>query len=359
MKRIFLFAAILMSLTAMAQAPVITFDKLTHNFGKINEADGRVTTVFEFTNEGMVPLVLSNVRASCGCTTPKWTREPIEPGQKGTITVTYNPNGRPGRFQKKVTVTSNATEPSVQLKIEGEVIPKPVNPATTYSVKMGPLSLKKKTHNFGYLFKKPGSRTFNIEYANLTQEPIKVEIETRYEDTYIKPLATLQNVQPGETGKLQVALLPDECKEWGPIEAKVYVIVNGDRKHTDENAITITANIKEDFSKLTVEELQQAPIIELKTPTIGTVKAGKKVSAKLGISNVGINPLTIRRIVSNDAALTVTMPKTSIKGGKKTDVGITINTAGMRPGNYSRDVTVISNDPKKSIYKVTITWVVE
>ena len=80
--------------------------------GKINEADGRVTTVFEFTNEGMVPLVLTNVRASCGCTTPKWTREPIEPGQKGNITVTYNPNGRPGRFQKTVTITSNATEPT-------------------------------------------------------------------------------------------------------------------------------------------------------------------------------------------------------------------------------------------------------
>ena len=115
MKKMILLAALVCSVVAMAQQPVITFEKTTHDFGKINEADGRVTTVFEFTNEGMVPLVLTNVRASCGCTTPKWTREPIEPGQKGTITVTYNPNGRPGRFQKTVTVTSNATEATTSL----------------------------------------------------------------------------------------------------------------------------------------------------------------------------------------------------------------------------------------------------
>ena len=74
----------------MAQQAVITFSKTEHDFGKINEADGRVTTVFEFKNEGMEPLVLSNVRASCGCTTPNWTREPVEPGQTGKITDTNN-----------------------------------------------------------------------------------------------------------------------------------------------------------------------------------------------------------------------------------------------------------------------------
>ena len=71
-----------------AQEPVMTFEKTEHDFGKIDEAGGRVSTEFVFKNEGMAPLVLSNVRASCGCTTPSWTKEPVEPGQTGTITVT-------------------------------------------------------------------------------------------------------------------------------------------------------------------------------------------------------------------------------------------------------------------------------
>ena len=96
MKRIFsMLSMALVAVAMMAQQPKITFEKTEHDFGKINEADGRVTTIFNFRNEGMAPLVLSNVRASCGCTTPNWTKEPINPGETGQITVTYNPNGRP------------------------------------------------------------------------------------------------------------------------------------------------------------------------------------------------------------------------------------------------------------------------
>ena len=103
MKRfIYILCMVLFSVAMYGQQPVITLDKTSHDFGKINEADGRVTTVFVCKNEGMTPLVLTNVKASCGCTTPKWTREPIAPGEAGEITVTYNPNGRPGRFQKTI-----------------------------------------------------------------------------------------------------------------------------------------------------------------------------------------------------------------------------------------------------------------
>ena len=138
MKRTFLVNALLVLCSLVfAQQPVITFEKMSHDFGKINEADGRVSTIFSFKNEGMAPLVLSNVRASCGCTTPTWTKTPIEPGQTGNITVTYNPNGRPGRFQKTITVTSNATEATVKLTIKGEVIPKTQQAANKFTHKMG------------------------------------------------------------------------------------------------------------------------------------------------------------------------------------------------------------------------------
>ena len=78
MKKMIMLVAILFSMATMAQEAVMTFNKTTHDFGKINEADGRVTTIFEVKNEGMAPLVLTNVRASCGCTTPKWTRDEVD-----------------------------------------------------------------------------------------------------------------------------------------------------------------------------------------------------------------------------------------------------------------------------------------
>lgn len=101
----------------------IQFAEKVINYGKI-EKGANGTRVFKFKNEGTEPLVLNSVRASCGCTTPKWTREPIAPGAVGNITVKYDTN-RMGNFHKTVTVNSNATNKTVVLTIKGQVM----NPA--------------------------------------------------------------------------------------------------------------------------------------------------------------------------------------------------------------------------------------
>ena len=101
----------------------IQFAEKVINYGKI-EKGANGTRVFKFKNEGTEPLVLNSVRASCGCTTPRWTREPIAPGAGGNITVKYDTN-RMGNFHKTVTVNSNATNKTVVLTIKGQVM----NPA--------------------------------------------------------------------------------------------------------------------------------------------------------------------------------------------------------------------------------------
>jgi len=117
-----LFLGLVFSVVAMCQKPVISFEKKSYDFGKIMENAGKVTYEFEFVNTGKTPLVINKVEASCGCTTPNWTKEPIEEGKKGKITATYNPAGRPGVFTKTVTVFSNAGEEPERLIIKGEVI---------------------------------------------------------------------------------------------------------------------------------------------------------------------------------------------------------------------------------------------
>lgn len=100
--------------------PKISFSELEHNYGTLKKGDDG-NCEFTFTNEGNEPLILSNVKASCGCTTPSWTKEPIMPGKTGTIKVRYNTNNV-GGFTKTITVTSNAIDsPRVTLKIKGKV----------------------------------------------------------------------------------------------------------------------------------------------------------------------------------------------------------------------------------------------
>ena len=135
MKKLLLFAmAIFMafSVSAQEQQPqIIEIAEKTHDFGTIKEEDGRVTHVFTFKNVTEGALTIKNVRASCGCTTPAWSKEPIASGKQAQITVTYNASGRPGAFHKSVTVTlSNSTEDFTQvLFIKGKVTPKQVAPA--------------------------------------------------------------------------------------------------------------------------------------------------------------------------------------------------------------------------------------
>jgi hypothetical protein len=100
---------------------VITVDKTTHDFGTIGEDNGNVSAVFIVTNNTDAPIVLTNVRASCGCTTPNWTKEPIEPGKTGEVTATYSPKGRPGPFDKTITITTNSNPERLVVHIKGTV----------------------------------------------------------------------------------------------------------------------------------------------------------------------------------------------------------------------------------------------
>jgi hypothetical protein len=100
---------------------VIVVDRLLHDFGTIGEDGGDVSATFIVTNNTGAPIVLTNVRASCGCTTPNWTKEPIEPGKTGEVTATYNPKGRPGPFDKTVTISTSGNPEQLVVRIKGTV----------------------------------------------------------------------------------------------------------------------------------------------------------------------------------------------------------------------------------------------
>lgn len=112
--------AILFSAATFAQKAVIKFKVTEHDFAKVEQGKPASFT-FEFTNTGTNPLILGNVTASCGCTTPDWTKEPILPGKTGKVTATYNALNA-GAFNKAVTVPSNAENGTVTLTLKGEVV---------------------------------------------------------------------------------------------------------------------------------------------------------------------------------------------------------------------------------------------
>lgn len=106
-----------------ARMPIIAFDTLLHDFGEIKEGDVPEYE-FRFTNNGKGGLVISEVKATCGCTTPYKPDGVIKPGGSDVIKVAYDSDGRPGTFRKGITVTSNTYPNTTKLTISGTVIPK-------------------------------------------------------------------------------------------------------------------------------------------------------------------------------------------------------------------------------------------
>ena len=130
MKKILLICAVILgfAFTASAQdseKPVFKFNEEKHDFGKIPQGTP-VTTVFEFTNTGKEPLILTDVRPTCGCTIADFTKTPVKNGEKGTIKITYNA-AVAAPFNKPIIVTSNASIPQKTLNIVGEVVAKPAS----------------------------------------------------------------------------------------------------------------------------------------------------------------------------------------------------------------------------------------
>jgi hypothetical protein len=341
----------------MSQKSVISFDVKDHDFGKVNEEDGKIMYVFQFTNRGNAPLVVNKVQASCGCTTPSWTKEPVEPGKKGSIMVTYNPAGRPGVFNKTISVYSNATDEQVQLIIKGDVIPKPTSEALAFPINMGGLLLKAKVVQMNNV-EKGTNQTRTITIKNSAKGDILPSFENL--PPYLSAAFTPETLKPSEEGKITFTFNSKNCTQWGPVSDNIYLILNGQKKYSDEYLIKVAGNMIEDFSKLTLDQKRKAPILELPSNSLnlGSLKPNSKRVGKFKVNNRGINTLEVRRIINDNKELNIRKTALSIAGGRNADIAVDLNTKNLSEGDYKKTITIQTNDPDKSFMILVLNWTV-
>lgn len=112
--------------SAADMAPMMSFEELTHDFGKIKEGEV-ITYRFKFKNTGKTDLLISSASASCGCTVPSYPKEPIAPGTEAGIDVQFNSKDKSGMFDKTITIIANTIPNDNHLAIKGEVISESIN----------------------------------------------------------------------------------------------------------------------------------------------------------------------------------------------------------------------------------------
>jgi hypothetical protein len=331
--------------------PLIYREKI-HDFGNILEQDGPAAFEFVVANKSTRPVRITNVQPSCGCTTPDWTKEPIPVNGTGFIKASYDPKGRPGYFDKSLSVTTDWDGTPVVLHIKGTV----VNPETAYdpalfSVVIGSLRFKSNSFNLGKVF------------INRDPEPISFAFRNGGKDTihfkgYVAPQYFKVNmpkaIAPNQIGNIKVTFDAKLKNQYG--FASENIELKTDDAEFPEKAFSVYVTTEEYFPKLSDKELAEAPVLALQANSInfGVVKAGTVLTREVKITNTGKKELTIRHAQSNCSCLRVTPGSRVLKPGQETSIKMSLDTQG-RTGPQNKSVTIYSTDPQNPVQRITFT----
>lgn len=345
-KTVFLLLALL-PIMVFGQKAKIQFEETSHHFGTINENDGRVSYIFTYKNVGEAPLILTQVKAGCGCTTPEWNRQPVLPGASGNIKVSFDPRNRPGAFIKGITVNSNAENPVLTLTIRGNVSRKAVSPYANYKLAVGPVRLATDNINLGNI---THTQTIekNIEIINSGNHPASVQVSSTSPALTVS--ATQPTLKPGQKGKILITYQASAKNDWGFISDQIKVTVN----EKIEGHVVVTAKILDDFTAYK-NDFTKAPVAHFTEQSIHleNLQPNTTQNHEFFIQNTGKSDLQIRKLITSDENISINVAKTTIKPGKKAKA-----TVSFKTGNQPKIIKIIRfilNDPQhpEVIFKVT------
>ncbi len=355
MKKIFLLVCIVsgafsMAINAQSKTAAISFNEISFNFGSLLESGGVQTHKFEFTNTGGEALIIQNVSTSCGCTTPEWTKQPVLPGQKGFVSAAYDPKGRPGPFEKYITVQSNAEPASVKLTISGNVTPKPITIEDEYRFAFGPIRLNMNHLSFGTV-NKGKSQVKEVAMINTTDQPQTVKLQNVPVHLAVKAIP--ETLGPNQKGVIEISYNSATKDDWGFMIDRMDIYING----TTQNAykLIVSADLQEDFTNISAADKAKAAKINFAQSTFdfGKIKQGESVSFEYTFTNTGKSDLLIRKVTAACGCTAVITSANMIPAGKTGTIKTTFNSAG-KVGQQNKTITVITNDPENP--KV-ILWV--
>ncbi len=350
MKRLILVLAFIITAAGTYAQYSLTKMQLSqteYDFGTFKEEDGRQQFDFIVTNTGTSPLVIQNIVASCGCTTPEWTKQPIPPGGKGKITAIYDPKDRPGAFNKTLSVYSNSKPEVVVLTIKGEVKPREKTVEELYTFPVGNVRFESNHLAFTNV-KKTEKKIRVMKIVNSSASPAKVEFEALPVHLTLK--SNPETLKPGQSGIIEGTY--DASKNpsgWGNVTDMVKIKING---VSQNNVYFVTsANLVEDFSSLTRDELDNAPVFMVgnKTFDLGKIKGSTQSEVEFKFTNTGKRDLMIRHVRATCGCTAVQQGTlgAGIKPGESSSIKATFS-SGTYSGKVTKAIYVYTNDPKNS-----------
>ena len=349
MKKLSILFLLLFAGFAVSGQMAVTTMKIAetqHDFGTFKEEAGRQTHDFIVTNTGKQPLVIQNIVASCGCTTPEWTKSPIAPGGTGKVTAIYDPKDRPGVFSKTLSVYTNTKPEVTVLTIKGEVTPREKTVEELFTFPVGGVRFESIQLAFTNI-KKTEKKIRVMQVVNTSAEPVKIEFENVPAHLTLK--VNPETLKPGQKGLVEGTFDATKNPSWGTTTDLVRIKLNGVPQNNQY--YYVSANLVEDFSKLSKEELANAPVFKLDATTVdlGKIKGSTQNEVEFKFTNAGKSDLFIRhvRATCGCTAIQEGQQGIGIKPGQSSSIKATFNSGGYN-GKVTKAIYVYANDPLKS-----------
>lgn len=335
------------TLLAWGQAQVHWIDT-SHDFGTFKEEGGKVSCTMRLVNAGDSILVITRVQSTCGCTATDYPHTGIEPGDTASVTLTYNPANRPGRFEKDVYVYTNGKPRRSRLTITGKVIGAEVTVDEKYPVRAGSLRLEVENVPLGEMYR-GSTRNAYINAYNASRDTLVVTVDGNL--PHVSLNAAPDTVPPGEASAVVVHYDTRQAPLWG-FNADTLLVMS-EPLHNSPTAIAglariyVMAQVLEDMSKLTPEQLRNAPDLEVDTDKVifENMQRGTTAQEVITLANKGKGVLNVRRLWCPDKAVTIGKVPDRIKKGKRAAVTLTVDPAMVDGGVLNTTLTIITDDP--------------
>ena len=359
MKKLSLSLVFAIALFIANAQPQIEFESTTYDFGTVPEAGGKVTGRFVFKNTGNEDLILQKVQPGCGCTAANYTKEAVKPGEKGFIDAAYDPYNRPNAFNKNIKVVTNANpETPMYIYIKGNVTPreKTKQEKLGYTNGVGNLRIKNispriQAYSTGFSF--DTVLVYNFD----TIKPFQIRLDTSNISFTEQSRSFGAALQPDKEGFIVLKYNPSKKQQWGNFTERVTFLTNDSVEL--QKRMFYSIEVKEDFSKLTPKELENAPVMVLSDTIYDfqTVAPNTEISHDFTIENKGKSKLIIRQITPNQS-VSYTLDKWELKAGEKATLNFRLQ-APNRATAVKITADIISNDPKNPKRLIVLTGTVK
>lgn len=348
----YLFAACCILLPAAVsaqQSSTMRFEQEEWDFGRIREVDGPVEHTFTFTNTGRQPFVIEKVAVSCGCTTPLFSKDPIRPGEQGTLTVRYDPTERPGEFVHDIHIGSRKGRNKNVVRIRGEVIPRPRTIEEDYPFRIaGGVRVSQFSLYFGTV-RQGETKALTVGYVNNSLQPATIGYLVEPQRSFIRVEAPT-TLQPGERGVITVTYDLSGEEFFGRYSDRIYLTVNGVQELTPIST-TFTA-----IDSAEGVDLRNSPgaLISPQFHDFGQVQRGESLTLQLELTNDGSKPLIVRWVHPRAGVTTTLSQGVTVEPGEAYAFTARIDTSGLGRGINTKSITVITNDPLNPVREIRL-----